>query len=232
REFTGKTGDTQVRVLALPGHEWYGQEMVKIACEAIPVYNQWFGPYPYPQFTVVESYFGWNGNECGGLVMIDERIFGLPRLARNFVDGLLTHEICHQWWYNLVGTNGYAETWMDEGLATHFSHKVIDQKLGKNNPLLTWPTGLGWLPNIHLADYQHELEADSGHSWEEFFQNWLYKTAMSDWSVERVEMHTLPEGRSRLSAPDFLAALIGSDQPQHATIFLKQKGECSEPTTL
>ena len=107
REFTGKVGDTQVRVLALPGHEWYAQEMVKIACEAIPVYDEWFGLYPYPQFTVVESYFGWNGNECGGLVMIDARCFDMPHIACQFVDHLLSHEICHQWWYNVVGTNGW-----------------------------------------------------------------------------------------------------------------------------
>src|SRR5262249_55879443 len=72
-----------------------------------------------------------------------------------FVDHLLTHEICHQWWYNVVGTNGYAETWMDEGLATYFSNKVMDQKLGDNNPLLSYPDGLKWLPQINREDYRH-----------------------------------------------------------------------------
>jgi len=290
-EFLGQTGGTQVRVLALPGHEWYAQEMVKIACEAIPVYNQWFGAYPYPQFTVVESYFGWNGNQCGGLVMIDQRVFGLPHLARNFVDGLLSHEICHQWWYNLVGTNGYAETWMSEGLAVQFSSEITDQKMGKNNPLLSWPKGLGWLPNIHREDYanvgmvgcmargeaspvvqpmpafghlvnlmamtyerggrivgmiedrlgrtafldfmkqlrgkyeyrilrvgdfQRELETYTGRSWEEFFQNWIYKPGMTDWAIESVK----------------LDAITGRDQPYRATIVVRQKGQCLEPTVL
>ena len=59
--------------------------------------------------------------------MIDERIFGMPHLARGYVDYLVSHEVCHQWWYNLVGTNGYCETWMDEGLATYFSHRLLDQ---------------------------------------------------------------------------------------------------------
>ena len=301
QEFTGQVDGTQVKVLALPGHEWYAQEMLKIACEALPIYNQWFGPYPYPQFTVVESYFGWNGNECGSLVMIDQRIFALPHLARNFVDALLTHEICHQWWYNLVGTNGYCETWMDEGLAVHFSCDLIDQKLGKNSKILNWPDGLGWLPNIHrddynnytmlgcmargdatavvqpmpgfghlvnlmamtydrggrivgiiearlgqaafldfmkqlrykyeyrillVADFQRELELYTGYSWEEFFQNWLFKTGMTDWSVENVKLE-------RTSPPNRLfEGWAGTDQPYHATVVLKQKGECNEPTVL
>jgi hypothetical protein len=308
QEFYGLADGTQVRVLALPGHEWYGQEMVKIACEAIPIYNVWFGRYPYPQFTVVESYFGWNGNECGGLVMIDQRICGLPHIARNYVDALLTHEICHQWWYNLVGTNGYAETWMDEGLATHFSHKVMDQKLGKNNPMLQWPEGLGWLPNIHrddyrhfgmlgtmgraeetpvvqplpkfghlvnlmamtydrggrvvgmieerlgpvafvgfmkhirakyeyrilrVADYQRELEEYTHQPWGEFFQNWLYKTGMSDWAIESVHTEALPGpggSDSGLTPASFLELITGGDGPQRTTIVLRQKGECNEPT--
>jgi hypothetical protein len=306
QECTAQVAGTTVRVLALPGHEWYAQEMLKIACEAIPIYNDWFGPYPWPQFTVVESYFGWNGNECGSLVMIDSRIFGLPKLARNFVDSLLTHEICHQWWYNLVGTNGYAETFMDEGLAVFFSHKVIDQKLGKNNTLLTWPEGLGWLPNIHrddyryfgmlgcmgrgelgpvvqpmpgyghlvnlmamaydrggaivgmieerlhpsefrafmkhvrrkyeyrilhVAEYQRELEAWTGHSWEEFFQNWLYKPGMTDWAVERVDLEEMA-GQRPWKHDAATHTLAGGGTVLHATVRLQQRGECNEPTTL
>jgi hypothetical protein len=87
--------------------------------------------------------------------MIDSRVCDLPTIAKNFVDHLLTHEICHQWFYNVVGTNGYAETWMDEGLATYFSNKVMDQKLGRNNGLMTYPDGLKWLPQINREDYRH-----------------------------------------------------------------------------
>src|SRR5262249_4384130 len=179
---------------------------------------------------------------------------GMPHLARNFVDYLVSHELAHQWWYNVVGTNGYAETWMDEGLATYFSHRLMDAKHGKNNKLLDYPRGLRWLPNINredyrsysmlgtvgrgeaaptvqemaeyghmvnlramtydrgskvvgmieerlgeaamldfmrhvyhkyhfrilrVADFQRELEAYTGRSWEEFFRQWLYGAGMT-----------------------------------------------------
>ena len=122
---------------------------------AIPVYSQWFGNFPYPQFTVVESFFGWNGNECAGLVMIDERVFGMPHLGRGYVEYLVSHETCHQWWYNLVGTNGYAEPFMDEGAAAYFTHRMLDRKLGRNNPFMAWPKGLEWLPNIRRENYRY-----------------------------------------------------------------------------
>jgi hypothetical protein len=155
QEHVAQVGRVRISCLALPEHSYYAQEMVRDICAALPVYERWFGPYPYSQFTIVESYFGWNGNECGGLVMIDERIFDLPHMARKYVDLLVSHEFCHQWWYNAVGTNGYAETWMDEGLAVYFSHRLMDEKYGKNNCLLEWPRGLEWLPSIRREDYRY-----------------------------------------------------------------------------
>src|SRR5215212_3452004 len=123
--------------------------------EAIPVYSQWFGAYPYSQFTVAESYFGWNGNECAGLIMVDERVFGMPHLARGYVEYLVSHETCHQWWYNMIGTNGYNEPFMDEGAAAYFTHRLLDAKNGRNNALLEWPTKLKWLPNINRENYRY-----------------------------------------------------------------------------
>jgi hypothetical protein len=144
----------KVHVLAFPEHEHYARRMVRLAGEAIATYSRWFGAYPWSDFTIAESFFGWNGNECATLVMIDERVFNLPHLAGAFVDQLIYHETCHQWWYNAVGTNGFCETWMDEALATHFSHRLMDERVGKDNLLMEYPRGLGWLPNVRRADYR------------------------------------------------------------------------------
>src|SRR5262249_58590635 len=114
----------------------------------------WFGPYPWPELTFAESYFGWNGNECATLVMIDERVFNMPHLADGYVEYLIAHETCHQWWYNLIGTNGYCETWMDEAMANYFAHRLITRKSGRNNNIIQYPAGLEWLPNIRREDYR------------------------------------------------------------------------------
>lgn len=145
----------RLRCFAFPEHEFYALEILRITAEAIPIYSRWFGDYPYEQFTIVESYFGWNGNECAGLIMIDERVFGMPHLARGYVEYLVSHETCHQWWYNLIGTNGYAEPFIDEGAAVHFTHRLLDCKHGRNNPMLQWPAAFRWLPNIHRENYRY-----------------------------------------------------------------------------
>jgi len=154
QEHVARVGGVEIRCMALPGHDYYAKEMVRWVSEALPYYNKWFGPYPYPQFTIAESYFGWNGNECGGLVMIDERVFTMPHIADGYVEYLISHEFCHQWWYNTVGTNGYCETWMDEAMAVHFAHELMNAKHGRGNNLIHYPSGLEWLPNIDRDTYR------------------------------------------------------------------------------
>jgi hypothetical protein len=315
QEHLAQAGRVKVRVMALPEHAFYAEVMLRTACEAIETYGKWFGPYPYPEFTIAESYFGWNGNECSGLVMIDERVFALPHLAKGYVEYLIAHEVCHQWWYNVVGTNGYAETWMDEGLATYFSHRLLNRKYGKNNDLLELPRGLRWLPNIgretyrsyglygtigrgeqtatvqpmsefgHLvnlfsicydkgsrvvgmieerlgeaafldfmrtvyaryqyrvlrvADFQRELEAYTGQSWEEFFQNWLYGKGLSDWSVERVSVEKIGHGQGQGHGEENEPPLVADPRARararsglyKVTVLLHQKAEIGEQTAL
>lgn len=153
-QIPGRKTPLKVRVMAFAEHEFYAKKILGIVTECMTVYSQWFGPYPYEEFTIAESYFGWNGNECGSLVMIDDRIFSMPEFAHKYAEYLISHEVCHQWWYNLVGTDGYRETWMDEALATHFSHRFLNQTRGKNNELLDYPAPLRWLPNIKREDYR------------------------------------------------------------------------------
>lgn len=155
QEYVGECGSIRVRCLAFAEHEYYARFIVQSASEALAVFAEWFGPYPYPQFTIAESFFGWHTNECGGLLMIDERIFQMPRVAGSFVDFLVASGTCHQWWYNIVGTNGHAETWMDEGVSTYFAYRLMQRKHGKNNYLLQYPKYLKWMPNVQREDFRH-----------------------------------------------------------------------------
>jgi hypothetical protein len=144
----------RVHVLAMPEHEHFAKVMVGVAARALEQYSKWLGAYPYDDFTVAESYLGWLGNQCGALVMIDARIFGMPHLAEEYVEYLVSHEVCHQWFYNVVGTNGYAETWMEEAMAEFFSQRLLDNRHGQNSTLFNFPRGLRWLPNVHRQDYR------------------------------------------------------------------------------
>lgn len=146
--------EVAIKCYAFPKHEFYANAILQITGDAIAKFSNWLGPYPYDQFTIAESYFGWNGNECSGLIMIDERIFAMPHSLKGYADYLVSHETCHQWWYNQVGTNGYSETFMDEGAATYFTHRLMNATYGKNNEFLDWPKEIAWLPNIKRENYR------------------------------------------------------------------------------
>ena len=147
---------TPIRVLAFAEHQGHARLCLQIAAECLEQYSSWFGPYPYQEFELVESYFGWNGNESSGLVMIDERILDVPQLAVRYVEHLVSHEICHQWWYSAVGTDGYREPWMDEGLAQWLTRFRMEEKYGQNAEILDLPGGSRWgLPNIHYRSFVH-----------------------------------------------------------------------------
>lgn len=147
-------GDVMVRCLAFPEHRYHAENIARIGARAVDTYSRWFGPYPNKELVFAESFFGWNGNECSGLVMVDERIFTMPKLATGYVEYLISHETCHQWFYNIIGTDGYRETFMDEAFANYFAHRLLNQIHGKNNAFFKYPRGLEWLPNVNREDYR------------------------------------------------------------------------------
>jgi hypothetical protein len=147
-----RAGATIIRVHGFPEHEFNARRALDYACEVFPLYEQWFGPYIDTEFEIAPSFFGWNGNECSGLVLLDDRVMRLPSAGTRYIDHLVTHETCHQWWWNTVGTDGYAETFMDEGLVNCFTALRLDAKYGRNGQLITWPKGLNWLPSIGRED--------------------------------------------------------------------------------
>ncbi|MEZ6063454.1 MAG: M1 family aminopeptidase [Planctomycetaceae bacterium] len=156
REWRSEANGVPIRVTALPGHEDAAEVAVRTAEDCIRTYSEWFGPYPYREFELTESYFGWNGNESSGVVMIDERIFAMPAYGHRYVEHLICHEMCHQWWYSAVGTDGYHEPWMDEGLVQWFSRVKMEDKYGPDPSLLQLPAfGVLKFPNVQYRSLLH-----------------------------------------------------------------------------
>ncbi len=147
-----QVGHVTARVLTEDKHDANARRALDYMAEVLPLYEEWFGPFPYDEMEVATSFFGWNGNECSGLVMIDDRVFNLPAAGERYLDHLITHEVAHQWWWNVVGTNGYAETFMDEGLVNSITARRLDMKYGRNAPLIVWPQGFDWMPTIGRED--------------------------------------------------------------------------------
>src|SRR5207249_2469409 len=80
---------------------------------------------------------------------------------------------------------------------------------------------------MRVADFQHELEHYTGHTWEPFFQDWIYGKGICDWAVEKVVVGE--------EAPCIMCRLWPKKKAKglvRTTVVLHQKAECNEPTVM
>lgn len=89
------------------------------ARQALELYSEIYGPYPYERLVVVEGDFP-DGMEFSSLVFVSEAWF---RTWNGQVTDWLTiitvHEVAHQWWYASLGNNQGTTPYLDEALATY-----------------------------------------------------------------------------------------------------------------
>lgn len=96
--------------------------------DAMKIFNELFGVYPYQQLSVVASDFFLGGMEYPNLVMISE---GLYTMKEEFpLEYVIAHEIAHQWWYGIVGNNEIKEPWLDEALTEYATLMYFEKKYG------------------------------------------------------------------------------------------------------
>ena len=137
RDFTAIIGDDFITVSAESnGIEYYlyylpdtnvdAQTAIKymdVCINAVEYFSECFGDYPYPTFTCVFSTMSPNvgGMEYSGLVLIASNLdFEDADLFYGYSgDCVIAHEIGHQWFMGIVGSNSYLEPWLDESLASY-----------------------------------------------------------------------------------------------------------------
>jgi hypothetical protein len=94
---------------------------------ALQILNRRLGPYPYREIDLVASPMQALGMEFPGVGVIAENLFdptgeirGVPN--RINLESVVVHEIAHQWFYNLVGSDQQEEPWLDEAMAQYFTY--------------------------------------------------------------------------------------------------------------
>jgi hypothetical protein len=126
-----------VRCFAPPGREKAASFATEVAAKAIAVFSRRYGPYPYESFTVLAGPLSSLGIEFPGLTVIGEAIFtlagsvgGMP--ARAMLEATVVHEVAHQWFYNLVGSDQAAEPWLDEAVAQYATRQYYLDRYGED----------------------------------------------------------------------------------------------------
>lgn len=98
------------------------QQSLDTSILTLQTFNELFGQYHYSTLSVVETNFLHGGMEYPNLVFISDALSNYEEYTN-----VIVHEIAHQWWYNMVGSNAYSDGWQDEGL-TDYSTALFYEK--------------------------------------------------------------------------------------------------------
>jgi hypothetical protein len=90
------------------------EKSLEVSVLALKTFSEKFGAYPYKTLSVVKASFVHGGMEYPTLVYIADDIKEIKDYHN-----VIVHEIAHQWWYGMVGSNAFAMPWLDEGLTDY-----------------------------------------------------------------------------------------------------------------
>lgn len=97
--------------------------------DAVHKYSEWVGTYGYPVVQVVE---GPKNNSSGGMEYPMVTLITSPDAKVETLDAVIAHEIGHNWFMSMLGTNERAHTWMDEGLNSYIQFRYEAEKYRSN----------------------------------------------------------------------------------------------------
>jgi aminopeptidase N len=98
--------------------------------DAVKHYSGWLGEYEYP---VVQAVEGPKNNSSGGMEYPTITLITSPDAKVETLDGVIAHEVGHNWFMSMLGTNERMHTWMDEGLNTYFQFRYEAEKYRSNS---------------------------------------------------------------------------------------------------
>ena len=137
--FDGSVGPVKIRLLTYDSHKSSWQPYISCVKESMKRFDDWYGPYPYAQLTVVDPPHG--GGEAGGMeyptFITGDSGWFIPK-GIHLIDLVTEHEFGHQYWYGMVATNEFENGWLDEGINSYTEVKVLDNMYGENASSINW----------------------------------------------------------------------------------------------
>ncbi|WP_316833275.1 M1 family metallopeptidase [Pedobacter aquatilis] len=98
--------------------------------DATKKYSKWIGEYEYP---VVQAIEGPKNNASGGMEYPTITLITSPDAKKETLDGVITHEVGHNWFMSMLGSNERMHTWQDEGFNTFFQFRYEAEKYKSNS---------------------------------------------------------------------------------------------------
>jgi hypothetical protein len=121
--------------------------------DGILKYSQWNGDYPYNQVTAVDGTI----SAGGGMEYPNVTVIGGVS-NKEALEVVIVHEVGHNWFYGILGSNERDFGWMDEGLNTLNEMRYVALKYPTNTRLSDMVKGFA--KKLGLLGLSHKDEGD------------------------------------------------------------------------
>lgn len=112
------------------GNLW--KEAAKYVADAVYYYSLWNGDYPYNHATAVDGAL----SAGGGMEYPNITVIGKMYNART-LERVIAHEVGHNWFYGILGSNERDHAWMDEGINSFNEARYMNVKYPKDETQTT-----------------------------------------------------------------------------------------------
>ncbi|MEM7103491.1 MAG: M1 family metallopeptidase [Bacteroidota bacterium] len=125
---SGRQVDTWAMFPAEDAYLW--RNSIDYINRSLQFFSEQVGEYPWPQYTAVRSSLGIGSAMEYPMITVVEEMFSDKDL-----DEVIAHEIAHNWFYGVLGSNERNFPWMDEGMTTYYEEAYISQYYGAKTSL-------------------------------------------------------------------------------------------------
>ena len=131
--FSQSDSSIAIHALYFSDKKEFWKDVAHFGRHAISFYSAHYGMYAYPSMFVVEGVVG-GGMEYPGIVFLGH----LGDKNGHWLYGVVAHEIGHNWYPMMIGSNETYFAFMDEGFTTFITSTAYEDYYGRYNNSYEW----------------------------------------------------------------------------------------------